>query len=369
VRTADHRENQRSELAKRGITNFDAQGLAVGDPRLIKESLAAADVLTEAQIWGDMVMQQNWVMIMNPVPAWLKGHFPYGGKAEGQSEIMQYLTSLVFVQPWRGQTDTETRLKPVRNADGQYSLQDWNIVEYEEWAFYHNAHERELLVYANPFTGDSEPVDYPELMNDYDSVAEAFILKEYLEKTTTPETIMYNSVKRLSELITRSLNRYPEADEQADSLSERRKEGARSSTKRAEARKKRSPRGDLRPRGEKPLPTGSVAPEAGRVRVDTTPTTLRVQAKVAGKPPPPGVPTRVIAAPVTAVPAVPAPVKVPAPVVPAPVVPAPTVPAPVKVPAPVVPPPVVKTAPLVPPPVVRVPPPPVGPIPVPPPRV
>lgn len=325
VLTADFRQNQHAELTKRGITQFDAQGKAIGDYRIIKEALAAADVLTEAQIWGDMVMQQTWTTIMNPAHAWLKGHFPYAGKAEGQSETVQYLTSLVFVQPWRGQTSTETRLKPVRDANGQYSLQDWNILEYEEWAFYHNVHERELAVYANPFTGDIEPVDHPELMNDYDSVAEAFILKEYLEKTGTPETIMYKSLRRLSKLITRSLNQYPDPDDQIGSLSQRRLEGARSSTKRVEARKKRSPR------GEKLLTTGTFAHEAGRNRTDTKwlapEPTLRVQAKVAGKAPPPGIPPRVIAAPATSV-------KVPPPVA---RVPPPPV---VRVP----PPPVVKTA-------------------------
>ena len=120
---------------------------------------------------------------------------------------MQYLRGLVYWQVWAPQTSTETRLKPVRNVNGTYDTSEWSILEYEQWSYHHNAVVREQWRYKNIFTGTDEAIDVPELLNDFDSTAEAMILKLYLEKSGIRDPVqLYERVKQLSKLTTSVLN-------------------------------------------------------------------------------------------------------------------------------------------------------------------
>lgn len=230
IRTADYKSLQREALEKRGITKFDDDGAPVGPYDLIKEAFRESEVKNEDQIWGDMIMQQNWVLIMNPEHAFLKFRLPYA--LDGKDRTVQYLKGIVYWQVWPPQTSTETRLKPVRNTSGVYELGEWHTLEYEQWCFHHNAVDREHTSYANPFTGTNDPIDFPELLNDYDSVAEAIILRLYLEKLGFKGDI-YEQVKKLSRLITMAINHYRTDEHGAKTLASKRASPVKSSSKAA----------------------------------------------------------------------------------------------------------------------------------------
>lgn len=221
IRTSDYKGLQKKFLAKRGITEFESDGTPIGPRDLIKDALREAEVANEDQIWGDMGMQQNWILVMNPEHALLKFRLPYA--LDGKDRIVKYLRGIAYWQMWPGQTSTETRLKPIRNTQGVYELANWSILEYEQWCFYHNSIVREQTFYTNIFTGTNDPIDYPELLNNYDSMGEAFILKLYFNKFgITDLKKAWDQVKTLSRLITWQLNRYKTAEQGANSLSKMR---------------------------------------------------------------------------------------------------------------------------------------------------
>lgn len=232
IRTADYKSSQRDELKIRGITQYDETGAPVGPYDLIKEAFDSAEIKNEDQIWGDMGMQQEWVLVMNPEHALLKFRLPYA--LGGKDRIVQYLKGLVYWQIWPPQTSTETRLKPVRNANGVYEMGDWSILEYEEWCFNHNSEVREKNFYQNVFTGTNEPIDYPELLNDFDSTAEAFVLKSYLEKLGLKDpNVVYQKAKSLSRLMTLAINHYKVDNNGAKTLANKRASPVKSSSKTA----------------------------------------------------------------------------------------------------------------------------------------
>ena len=207
IRTADYKAIKVESLRKHGITSFDLKDEPIGPFDLIKLSLTDADLITEDQIWGDMSMQQSWLLKINPIHALLKFRLPYA--LSGIDRIVPYLKGSVYWQVWSPQSSTETRLKPTRNASGLYELSDWSILEYEQWNFHHNSVIRESSFYRNIFTGTDDPIDDLELTNDYDSMAEAFLLKLYCTKFTQPTpTILYANVIKISRMITWFINKY-----------------------------------------------------------------------------------------------------------------------------------------------------------------
>jgi hypothetical protein len=225
IRTADYKTIRSDVLSERGIT-VDTDGQLTGPDDLIRGALAEAEIRNEDQIWGDMNMQQNWVLIINPEHAFLKFRLPYS--RDGNDQIVRYLKGIVYLQTWAPQTSTETRLKPVRNTNGVYDLADWSILEYEQWCFHHNSIVRERFFYENIFTKSNDPIDYPELLNDYDSISEAFILKLYLQKIGIDTNGLYQKVKEFSRLITWSINRQHTHAEGAKLLSDRRNANTKS---------------------------------------------------------------------------------------------------------------------------------------------
>ena len=217
IRTVNFEELQQEELQKRGLWDpLKLRGLtlkAINANRsiippdlksLVNEALNKAQVRNEDAIWNDMLRQQTWIQTMNPAHCLLKFRLPYAYEGDRR---LSFLKGKVFWQVWPPQTSTETRLKPTKNAQGQYDQADWSILEYEEWCFYHNSITRETFKYFNIFTNDTTPIDYPELLNDFDSTAEAVILMKYYKKSgiRTPEEL-YIQVKKLSQIITRNLN-------------------------------------------------------------------------------------------------------------------------------------------------------------------
>jgi hypothetical protein len=197
IRTTDHMLEYEAELERRGLSPNDS-------PHLLAEAARASRDATETKIWDqDMGWQQTWVQIINPAHALLKFRlpFPYEG-----DQIVSYLQGIVYWQIWPGATSTEGRLKPVRNAKGQYEIGTWSTLAYEEWMFHHNTVTREQITFLNPLTGRPGPIDPPELSNDFDSTAEAFIYKLYCEKIRLPADQIGAAVKSLSVQTTRVIS-------------------------------------------------------------------------------------------------------------------------------------------------------------------
>jgi hypothetical protein len=205
IRTVDPKIIFKEELAKRGIFQFNNNNEPIGDIKLINQADAATKERTELVIWEDMLRQQKWVEIIDPVESLLKFRLPY--PINKQDRIVDYLKGIVYWQIYDPPTSTETRLKPVRGVSGKYETDKWSCLEYEQWCFYHNATVREKLKYINPLTGFNEPIDTPELMNDYDSTVEAFLLKLYFQKLGTIENNIPEKVIQLSRAITWQLNK------------------------------------------------------------------------------------------------------------------------------------------------------------------
>jgi len=149
----------------------------------------------EKQILGDMQMQMRWYNIIRPTHGHLKFRLPYTG-GERPPEV-EYLDGYVFKQPFSPQTSTETRLVPTNNT------RMWSCQKYQSQMFHHNVIIREKLRYLNPFTNSPDTVDFPELLNDWDSITETKIWMDYLVKRTGK--CDPTSVKSLSRLITKRL--------------------------------------------------------------------------------------------------------------------------------------------------------------------
>lgn len=138
---------------------------------------------TQSQIDGnnvvdiDMRLQEDWVINMNPEKALLKFRLPY--VIGDITDDYKYLAGTVFYQCWPRKESSETRLVPVKNEKGEYYQDIYSISDYEKLAYYHNFIRRNKTYYKNIFTNDNQRLDGNELVNDYDSTAEAVILRDY----------------------------------------------------------------------------------------------------------------------------------------------------------------------------------------------
>lgn len=153
----------------------------------------------------DMLLQQKWVYEINPKAAHLKFRPPWAGdRYKDGKAIFPYLQGHAYFQPWLGPSSTETRLVPVRNESGNYYSVNWDAQKFEDKLFYHNSMARNVYKYINPYTGDNSHIDGMELTDDWDSLFEATILSQYLEKVGSANTL--ENVQKLSRLLTNTLN-------------------------------------------------------------------------------------------------------------------------------------------------------------------
>lgn len=172
----------------------------------------------ELSILSDMELQRKCVEIMNPVQAHLKFRLPYSDFDHNYLKV-EYMDGYLLLQPWAPYTSTETRLVPVKDPhSNKYKTKTWDALQYEEQLFYHNTVLRSNQLYLNPlgFKNDLTPIDPPELHNDYDSVAEVFILNSYFRKfgqSPTPKEIC-----DLSRWFTTELNSYAKREKSIDLL-------------------------------------------------------------------------------------------------------------------------------------------------------
>lgn len=205
IRTIDYDTINKQQLAQVGITEFDNKGSPIGDYKLIKIAKTKSAAEVELGIWADMEIQQRWVLLMNPLHCLLKFRLPWTLRDANDIPIdrkVKYLKGTVFWQQWSPQSSTETRLKPIKNTKGQYELANWSILEYEQWCFYQNTEVRENTKFLNIFDNSTNPHS-SELLNDYDSTAEAYILQMYLNSIGIDDV---NLTLQLSQSITINLN-------------------------------------------------------------------------------------------------------------------------------------------------------------------
>ena len=157
----------------------------------------------QGKIKSDLADQMSWVKIMNPVVACLKFAPPW--LLNRQSRDYLYLKGTCYLQPYTGATTTETRLVCKRNQNNIWEEANWDLGEYEDWMYYHNYVERSIS-YVNMVTGMVDPLDPPNLDNDWDSVCEITILKLYFDKIGI-KTDFKAKIINLSNYITDVINR------------------------------------------------------------------------------------------------------------------------------------------------------------------
>jgi hypothetical protein len=155
----------------------------------------------EAAIDSDNHKQQEWHQTINPVASLLKfrPHYAY----PFLPKTYRYLKGKLFKQAWAPQTSTECRLVP----DPSNEEIDYDVEKYGNQMFHHNTVIREKHTFPNPFDGTSNPIDPPNLINDFDSTSHIIVLKEYLS-TRTGKSVKSEEVLHLSRCLLCSLTEH-----------------------------------------------------------------------------------------------------------------------------------------------------------------
>jgi hypothetical protein len=152
---------------------FGSKGcLFVCDIRSIDEEMAGNSAMIEERVKIDMAAQKKWVEIIEPTAALLKFRLPYS------AGTTTYLPGRVRLQAFGPQTTTETRLEveTPRGPDISYDNK-----KYEDQMFFFNTTKRPGY-WANAYTR----LGYDHC---FDCASEAWILKEYVAKKHTKETV------------------------------------------------------------------------------------------------------------------------------------------------------------------------------------
>ena len=152
----------------------------------------------EKIIVDNMNMQMNWYNIIKPVFGQLKFRLPFEGG--NRPKKLNYLYGYIFKQPWATKISIETRLVPLPEK----GLVSWDTAKYQNQMFYHNTMIRSKVKYLNVIDKTTNPIDDPELLNDWDSMTEAMIIASYLSKRTGTYTL--EQVKSISRLFTTKIN-------------------------------------------------------------------------------------------------------------------------------------------------------------------
>jgi ABC-type dipeptide/oligopeptide/nickel transport system ATPase component len=107
------------------------------------------------------------------------------------------LDGKILKQPYVGPASSETRL-----IGTEIKYRDYDIVKYQDQMFYHNKNIR-LGCFSNPVSGE-KPLWPPELLNDYDSTFEIYVIIQLLKRMR--KKINSKNIAKISRDITMSLN-------------------------------------------------------------------------------------------------------------------------------------------------------------------
>lgn len=149
---------------------------------------------TEKGVHADMLMQQRWHAIMNPLVSMFKFRLPYTAINEAENDENEktskgyqgdinkypYLDGEIFIQPWAPVTSTETRLLAYRfEKGGSPPMREYNSALYEAQMFRHSLITRQLQNFKHCVCG--EGIDYC-----WDCRAEIEILAMFLTSQQFP---------------------------------------------------------------------------------------------------------------------------------------------------------------------------------------
>nr|QBK89995.1 MAG: poly a polymerase regulatory subunit [Pithovirus LCPAC101] len=165
----------------------------------------------EIEIWENMKSQQRWYEIIRPVHAHFKFRLPYNSE-NTKSTFKRYVPFLdgdLYKGVWAPHHSTECRLVPKG-----YDIKYWDIVSYEEKLFYFNTKVRGITKYYNPYYDiknkreAESPIDIEngELLNDWDSLSETYIWKNYLNKMYGSKADTLDRVLKLTYWFTEGIN-------------------------------------------------------------------------------------------------------------------------------------------------------------------
>ena len=146
-------------------------------------------------VWPTMLEQRQWLEIIQPVRSYLQFILPYPDKRD-PSKTVPYLSGQIYHRVWGGKANTANWL-----VVSAINVGDWNLVEYDQLCFFHNAFVRGKNTYINPLDDSDKEISPPSLTNDYDSTAEAYILVSYYRKQLVIDNL-YARVEQLSGVIT-----------------------------------------------------------------------------------------------------------------------------------------------------------------------
>jgi hypothetical protein len=171
------------------------------------EKNAKSSLENEDLVWQDMLLQQKWVMAIQPEEASLKCRMPYYFTYVKETAY-SYLEGAIYRQVWQRVMSSETRLVPYKPKDGKYSMIMYDSRTYEDLCFHHNMYTRQNIFFANPLAEIDSNIKETDkiaesigLNNDYDSTCTTIIILDYLAKFDIKVTteIFYNLAKKIFE--------------------------------------------------------------------------------------------------------------------------------------------------------------------------
>jgi len=108
--------------------------------------------------------------------------------------------------PWSAQSSYLTTYIPkdLNIEDSKKQYVEASFSKYKRQMYYHQYVERELI-FTDVLDKSDSSLDPPNLINDYDSTYESFIILEYLKRSSQSSTTREN-IANISKVITRNLN-------------------------------------------------------------------------------------------------------------------------------------------------------------------
>lgn len=170
--------------------------LAMNNFRLKERSILA----------GDASRQKTWLEIIRPRFALLKFRpptpmIPLISDGTDPMNIIGYVEGDYYWQPWSSSDFGEIRISVERPIDGGAYLEDiWNLRNFAAQRRYQNHNVRRAILFDNPYT------DGVELLHDFDSAYEGYVLAAFLNKFHAPAPQdLIAKVQQLSQYITVTL--------------------------------------------------------------------------------------------------------------------------------------------------------------------
>jgi hypothetical protein len=157
--------------------------------------------------------QANIFSSIDPEHAYLTFYIPPRFDYDDDDASIPYYDGYLYWSIWGNPLSylNATWLKPVKNNKGKYTVGEWSVDEYLEWLDHHNYVER-FNEYRNPYTGNYDAIDYPELLNYFDDVAQTKLLEKYVESTTSDTLSNENKfllVKKITKTMEMALKKEP----------------------------------------------------------------------------------------------------------------------------------------------------------------